>query len=84
MKIKLLIVLAILLFCGQIAFSIYYSIKIVDENTKINDYQDHLTDINIQNQILENKLSQLNSLKTIKFLSQTASLSSIKTTIDLK
>lgn len=84
MKITLLIIFAIFLFCGQIAFSIYYSIIIVDENTKINQYQSTIQELNIKNQILQNTLANLNSLKRIKELSQATTLSAIKTTIDLK
>lgn len=65
MNLKLLIVLASISFCCQISFSIFYSTKIIDENTLINNLEKNLIDINIQNQQLETKLAQLNSLSNI-------------------
>jgi|GEM_PF-5316355 len=66
MKIRLLVIFASITFVLQIVFSIYYSIKIVDENTEINDYQKRLNESKNSHQKLQNQFSERNSLKYIK------------------
>ena len=83
MKIKLFAILASLSFVFQIAFSIYYSIKIVDENTLINNYQKKLIETKAAHQELQNQFSDRNSLKNIKNFPTNRSYIPINSTLNL-
>jgi hypothetical protein len=83
MRLKFLFLTAIISFSCQIAFSIYYSLKIVDENILINKNQVIYSSILIQNQNLENSLSDIDSIQKILNISQNKTLQPISNTIDL-
>jgi hypothetical protein len=70
MNLKLLFVIAALTFFGQIVFSFYYSVKIVDENTLINKNQNTYNILSTQHQLLEIDLASLNSIYTYEKLLQ--------------
>jgi hypothetical protein len=65
MSLKPLIVLAAVSFCCQIGFSVFYSIKIVDQSLLINTLETNLNQITIANQQLEIKLAKLGSLSSV-------------------
>jgi competence transcription factor ComK len=71
------------MFVARISFSIYYSIKIVDENTTINNSQEKFSTLQISHQSLNYQLAKLNSLQRIFDDQQTKQLIPIKSTIDL-
>lgn len=76
MKIKLLAITASLsLFC-RILFSIYFSIKIVDENSLVNRYQADISRLTIHHQLLENEHANLTSLN---YLFHQTSLQELRT-----
>ena len=68
-------------FIGQIIFSIYYSITIVDNNSQYNQQQDQLQVLNTNNQHLQVEAAKLKSLPE---LLRSAKLKiPIESTIDL-
>lgn len=83
MKIKVLVFTTALSFLFQILFSIYYSIKIVDENSQFNNHQKILQDISIQHQHLEIETAKLQSLSSLVQSSTKFSFLPVKSILDL-
>jgi hypothetical protein len=62
MRLKSLVIFAAFSLLCQVAFSVYYSVAIVDQNTLINARQSQLNDLTLNHQQLAIQLSTLNSL----------------------
>ena len=79
---RLLIVITILLFISQIAFSIYYSGEIISQNSEFETNSDQLKKTNLIHQQL---IYQLSLLTSVSRLSSTipASFQPIKQILDL-
>jgi hypothetical protein len=83
MRIKILFLLTVIIFSGQILFSVYYSLKIVDENSKVNTLQDEYNKLMIVNQNLENSLNDSDSIRNLLKITQNKPFPAITKTIDL-
>lgn len=83
MKLKYFLILALLSVLGQIIFSINYSIKIIDENIKINNQNSYYQTLFTKNQNLINTLSTINSIENINNLSKNKNYQDISKSINL-
>lgn len=83
MKLKALLILGLLAFTCQIGYSIYFSIKIVDENTLINQLQSKLNQVEIDRQSIKIQLATINSLETINRYAASKTLVPINSSVNL-
>lgn len=70
MHLKILFAISLFTLLTRIVFSIYFSITIVDENSRVNLSQSQITELKIENQVLENEMAILNSLPNSKLPSK--------------
>ena len=63
---RILIVIALALFVFQIAFSLYYSSKIVTENQVYSELNKKYTDLKYENEKLEINYAQKNAINRIE------------------
>jgi len=83
MKLKLLALFCLISFVSQIGYSIYYSLKIVDENSLVNTLQQKLSKSQIDKQSLKYQFAKINSIQAVFNQPQTSQLIPISSTIDL-